>query len=105
MRCAAWQRVGNARLGEIMASKRTVGVALCGFGRAGQIHFQGIRRNPRCVLKYIVDQVENEAVKKTVCGKLDEHLVQGVQLVSPGSFDDVQASYIIFVLHDKVMYE
>ena len=83
-----------------MASKRTVGVVLCGFGRAGQIHFQGIRRNPRCILKYIVDQAENEAVKKTVSGKLDEYLVQGVQLVSPESFDDVQASSIIFVLHD-----
>ena len=35
-----------------------VGIALCGFGRAGQIHFRGIRQNYRCSLKYIVDVAE-----------------------------------------------
>ena len=34
-------------------------LALCGFGRAGQIRFKGMRNNPRCRLKYVVeDEVE-----------------------------------------------
>ena len=35
-------------------------LALCGLGRAGHIHFKGIRLNHRCRLKYIV---ENEIDK------------------------------------------
>ena len=30
-------------------------LAVCGFGRAGKIHFQSIRKSPKCQLKYIVD--------------------------------------------------
>ena len=39
--------------------KNRVGIALCGFGRAGKIHFHGIRQNHRCNLKYVVDAVES----------------------------------------------
>ena len=35
--------------------KTRVGIALCGFGRAGKIHFHSIRQNHRCVFKYVVD--------------------------------------------------
>jgi hypothetical protein len=38
------------------AQKKTrVGIALCGFGRAGKIHFHSIRQNHRCIFKYVVD--------------------------------------------------
>ena len=37
---------------------RRVGVALCGFGRAGKIHFHSIRENHRCELKYVVEVAE-----------------------------------------------
>ena len=32
-----------------------VTVAICGFGRAGKMHFTTIRKSHRCKLKYIVD--------------------------------------------------
>ena len=35
--------------------KTRVGIALCGFGRAGKIHFHSIRQNHRCIFKYVVD--------------------------------------------------
>ena len=38
--------------------KSRVGIALCGFGRAGKIHFHSIRENHRCDLKYVVDVAE-----------------------------------------------
>ena len=37
------------------SDRRRVGVALCGFGRAGSIHFKGLRMNHRCILKYVVE--------------------------------------------------
>ena len=40
------------------AGKTRVGIALCGFGRAGKIHFHDIRQNHRCELKYVVDVSE-----------------------------------------------
>jgi len=43
---------------------RTV-LALCGLGRAGQIHFKGIRLNHRCKLKYIVED-EIEKAERTL---------------------------------------
>lgn len=46
--------------------KRQIGVALCGFGRAGQIHFNGLRVSHRCVLKYVVDQVEDTQVSERI---------------------------------------
>ena len=39
-------------------SKERVGLALCGFGRAGRIHFSGVRQNRHCELKYVVDLIE-----------------------------------------------
>lgn len=42
--------------GDSTASKKTrIGIALCGFGRAGKIHFHSIRQNHRCIFKYVVD--------------------------------------------------
>ena len=40
------------------STTRRVGVALCGFGRAGKIHFHSIRENHRCELKYVVEVAE-----------------------------------------------
>ena len=40
-------------------------LALCGFGRAGQFHFKGIRLNNRCRLKYVVE-VEVEKAEKII---------------------------------------
>ena len=73
-------------------------LALCGFGRAGQIHFKGIRYNHRCRLKYIVED-EVEKAKKlladynmteviVVSGKdlnvvLADTEVQGVLIATP----------------------
>ena len=53
-----------------MSAKDTVNtLALCGFGRAGKMHFTTIRQSHRCKLKYIVDvatQIDtiNEFLKK-----------------------------------------
>jgi len=76
---------------------RTV-LALCGFGRAGQIHFKGIRRNHRCRLKYIVEE-DMEKAKSilatynmshvTVVSGKDLHVVladaevQGILIATP----------------------
>ena len=50
------------------AQKKTrVGIALCGFGRAGKIHFHSIRQNHRCILKYVVDVGEAlDSIRKYV---------------------------------------
>ena len=56
--------------------KRQVSLALCGFGRAGKIHFSGIRANHRCRLKYIVDCFDIPEVLETVRAVLDEHRMQ-----------------------------
>ncbi len=69
-----------------MSTKRTVGVVLCGFGRAGQIHFHGIRRNHRCKLLYVVD---NKEVQEKINEVLDTYLITGVQIVPPEKYDEV----------------
>ena len=76
---------------------RTV-LALCGLGRAGSIHFKGIRLNHRCKLKYLVeDEVEkakralstyNVTGIKVLPGKdfqvvLDDKEVQAVIIATP----------------------
>ena len=75
-------------------------LALCGFGRAGQIRFKGIRYNPRCRLKYIVeDEVEkakrilatyNMSDVIVVSGKdlhvvLEDAEVQAISVSTPSS--------------------
>ena len=68
---------------------RIIGVALCGFGRAGQIHFNGLRQNYNCKLKYIVDMINVPTVLETVREKLDKYHMQDVQLVSVQEFEEV----------------
>ena len=68
----------------------TVKLALCGFGRAGMIHFRGIRINPRCQLKYIVDCFDDPAVLKKVTCVLEEYRMRdSVTLVKTGEFAGV----------------
>lgn len=67
-----------------------LGVAICGFGRAGQIHFNGVRKNCRCKLLYIVDIVdEDQAVKDLILGKLDQFNMEGVKVVGLKSYENV----------------
>ena len=65
------------------------GVVICGFGKAGQIHFNGVLANHLCSLKYIVDLVENDSVKANIQSKLDEVLMEGVKIVGIKGFEDV----------------
>lgn len=67
-------------------------MVLCGFGRAGQIHFNGIRKNHRCKLLYIVDQVEDAAIKSRIQAKLDEYMMENVKIVGMDCFEKVFAS-------------
>lgn len=69
--------------------KRIVGVTLCGFGRAGQIHFNGLRQNYNCKLKYIVDMINVPAVLETIRENLDKYHMQGVRPVSVQEFEEV----------------
>lgn len=68
--------------------KRRVGIALCGFGRAGKIHFHSIRENHRCRLKYVVDLAEAlDSVQKY----LEEYnLSETARAVSTEDFHKVQ---------------
>ena len=70
--------------------KPPVVLALCGFGRAGNIHFQGIRTNPRCRLKYVVDCFELPAVLQAAQGKLAEfRMLDSVSLVRTSNYESV----------------
>ncbi len=70
-------------------SNRVVAVALCGFGRAGQIHFHGIRQNHHARLKYVVDMIGEEGVLERIAGCLAEYHMTHVQPVSKEQFDEV----------------
>ena len=76
-------------------SSRIIGVALCGFGRAGQIHFNGLQQNYNCKLKYIVDMINVPTVLETVREKLDKYHMQDVQPVSMEEFEEVTNWIII----------
>lgn len=76
------------------AAKRVVGVALCGFGRAGQIHFGGLRHNYDCKLKYIIDRVELPGVLEAITNTLDKYHVTDVRPVSVEDFDKASASQL-----------
>ena len=68
----------------------TVTLALCGFGRAGNIHFRGIRSNPRCQLKYIVDCFDDPAVLSKVRAVLEEYrMLESVSLVKTSDYESV----------------
>lgn len=62
-------------------------MVICGFGRAGQIHFNSIRKNHRCKLLYLVDQVENEAIRSRIQAKLDEFMMEGVKVVGLNCYE------------------
>ena len=79
------------------AQRRTV-LALCGLGRAGQIHFKGIRLNHRCKLKYLVEDEVDKAERflttynvtgvKVLQGKdlhivLEDAEVEGIVVATP----------------------
>ena len=78
----------NGEAGSLAASP--VVLAQCGFGRAGSIHFRGIRTNPRCRLKYVVDCFEAPAVLKAVQAKLAEYsILDSVTLVKTSDYESV----------------
>jgi myo-inositol 2-dehydrogenase/D-chiro-inositol 1-dehydrogenase len=65
-------------------------LALCGLGRAGKIHFCGIRTNPRCQLKYIVDCFDVPDVLKDVRAMLEEYrMLDAVTLVKTSEYESV----------------
>lgn len=67
-----------------------VKLALCGFGRAGRIHFNGIRTNHRCQLKYIVDCFEIPEVLKVVRAELEKYgMLDTVTLVKASEYESV----------------
>ena len=71
-------------------ARRQVVVALCGFGRAGQIHFNGLRVNHRCVLKYVVDQVEDTQVAERIRSTLTTYNQDSItKLVGIGEYESV----------------
>lgn len=70
-------------------SQKKLGVAICGFGRAGQIHFHGVRKNPLGELLYVVDVVEYDTVKSRIQAKLEEFAMEGVAVVGKKCFDEV----------------
>lgn len=72
-----------------MSQKRRVGIAICGFGRAGQIHFHGVRKNPRGKLLYVVDLVEDDTVRSRIEAKLEEFVMEGVAVVGKKCFEEV----------------
>ena len=72
-----------------MSQKSRLGIAICGFGRAGQIHFHGVRKNPRGKLLYVVDMVEDDAVKSRIEAKLEEFVMEGVAVVGKKGFEEV----------------
>ena len=65
--------------------------ALCGFGRAGQFHLNGIRSNSRCHLKYVVDL---PAVLDSARSILITFNLGHVQVCSSEDYEDI-------VLKDK----
>ena len=67
-------------------------LALCGFGRAGQIRFKGIQRSHRCRLKYIVeDEVERANMILAKHNMFDVTVVAGKDLHMVLADDEVQA--------------
>ena len=77
----------------IMSSRRRIGIAICGFGRAGQIHLDGVRRNCRCQLLYVVDRVEEDkGIKQRIEQKLEQHLMEGVKVVGLESYENVSST-------------
>ena len=78
--------------------KRIIGVALCGFGRAGHIHFDGVRQSYRCRLKYVVEQLEarvtfeggsSKTMREVLHSAFEEYNMENVSLVSGDEFDQV----------------
>ena len=62
-----------------------IGLALFGVGRAGYIHFLNIINNPRCHLKYIIDEDTCKAESL-----VSRHHLADVKILSP---DKVQTAY------------
>ena len=85
-----------------MSEKKRVVVSICGFGRAGKIHFRGILKNQYCNLKYIVDRLDIEEVKATICATLEKYMVEGVQLVDAEAFEEV-CCYIDIYIHNTII--
>ena len=77
--------------------KKRVGIALCGFGRAGRIHFNGVRQNYRCELKYVVDLVDAEVTVndctlkegEVVRSTLENYCEEGTKVVDSSEFYQV----------------
>ena len=81
---AAEQKKDKQSLGKVAK------LALCGLGRAGKIHFRGIRTNPRCQLKYIVDCFDVPDVLRDVRAMLEEYrMLDAVTLVKTSDYESV----------------
>ena len=77
--------------------KTRVGIALCGFGRAGKIHFHSIRQNHRCVFKYVVDVGEALGVVQKY---LEEYNVSDkTRAVSAEDFEKVYFILILYLIY------
>ena len=83
------------------AQKKTrVGIALCGFGRAGKIHFHSIRQNQRCILRYVVDLAETLASLQEY---LDEYnLSDTTKPVSTADFEKVHLRFILLPAYSNI---
>ena len=75
------------RIQLIMATKNgVVYLALCGFGRAGNMHLTSIRHNFRCKLKYVVDIPD---AVESVQNRLGSLNMNDVLVVSSEQFESV----------------
>ena len=72
-----------------MSVFKKVGIAICGFGRAGRIHLGGVLNNQRGEVKYIVDQLNLGDVKTNICSVLEKHGMLGVKIVDVEAFNEV----------------
>ena len=74
----------------IVQGKTRVGIALCGFGRAGNIHFKGVIQNHRCSLKYVVERAE---ILESVQEYLDKYnLSDTARPITTEDFENVTLS-------------
>lgn len=79
---------------KLQGKSKVAGIALCGFGRAGQIHFGNLRRNYRCQLKYIVD-LKEPAVVERIREVVEEYHVTSVSIVGAEDFEEVRKCFLL----------
>ena len=60
-------------------SKKHFGVAIFGFGRAGQIHFHNLRNIPRAEILYIIEEYPDKAHET-----IEEYRLNDIKIIKPG---------------------